>query len=84
MEQVTEIPVSNINNNISTYTKSEDQFCELMTNISYGIKQINAGKWNRAEYYNYMADFFDYLRLPADAQEHRDLADQWLRTHSEI
>ena len=33
--------------------------------------------WNLAENYNYMADFFDYIELPKDAIEHRELANKW-------
>ena len=60
-----------------------DQFSELISNINYGIKRMRSGKWNTADYFNYMADFFDYIELPADADEHRVLAQQWLRQHSE-
>ena len=54
-----------------------DQFSELITNIKYGMKKMTCGKWNRAEYLNYMADFFDYIELPKDAEEHRVLAKKW-------
>ena len=84
MEQTIAIPHAKHNNSNSTYSNTEDQFCELMKEISYGIKKMKAGKWNRAEYYNHMADFFDYLALPADAEEHRDMAHKWLAEHSEI
>ena len=84
MNQVVEIPVSNIKNISPTYSNTEDQFCELIKEINYGIKQTRAGKWNRAEYYNHMADFFDYLALPADAEEHRDMARKWLAEHSAL
>ena len=36
-------------------------------------------RWNKADYYNHMADFFDYLALPADAEEHRDWAKFWIQ-----
>ena len=84
MQQATTIPVSNIKNISRTYSNTEDQFCELMKEISYGIKKMKAGKWNRAEYYNHMADFFDYLALPADAEEHRDMTRKWLAEHSAL
>ena len=84
MEQTIAIPQAKHNNSNSTYSNTEDQFCELMKEISYGIKKMKAGKWNRAEYYNHMADFFDYLALPADAEEHRDMARKWLAEHSAL
>ena len=53
------------------------QFKELMDSIKYGTDKIRKKIWNLAEYYNYMADFFDYIELPADAEEHRVLARKW-------
>ena len=56
---------------------NSEQFSELMSSIKYGLKKMQSNKWNRAEYYNYMAEFFDYIDLPKDAGEHRDLAKKW-------
>ena len=78
MQQATTIPIPNIKYGSTIYSKTEDQFCELMDQIKYGIKKIKSGKWNRADYYNHMGDFFNYLGLPADANEHRDLAEKWV------
>ena len=54
-----------------------DQFKELMDSIKYGTNKVRKKTWNLAEYYNYMADFFDYIELPHDAEEHRALASKW-------
>ena len=74
-------PVPNINHGIGN---QENQFCELMNEISYACKLVQAKKWNLAEYYNHMADFFDYLGLPADATEHKQLADKWILDNSAV
>ena len=55
----------------------EEQFKELMDSIKYGTGKVRKKIWNLAEYYNYMADFFDYIELPNDAEEHRVLARKW-------
>ena len=55
----------------------EEQFSELMDSIKYGTGKVIKKTWNLAEYYNYMADFFDYVELPKDAEEHRVLARKW-------
>ena len=52
MQQATTIPIPNIKYGSTTYSKTEDQFCELMDQIKYGIKKIKSGKWNRADYSN--------------------------------
>ena len=54
-----------------------EQFSELISNIKYGLDKMKIKEWTRATYYNYMADFFDYIDLPQDAQEHRNLASKW-------
>ena len=55
----------------------ESQFSELMDSINYVTAKIRKKVWNLAEYYNYMAEFFDYIELPHDAEEHRVLARMW-------
>lgn len=52
----------------------KEEFSELIKNIKYGMKQIQCGNWDKAKYFNYMAEFFDYIKLPNDAEEHRMLA----------
>ena len=55
----------------------ENEFRELMNAIQYGTSKVRQKIWNLAEYYDYMADFFDYIKLPNDAEEHRVLAKKW-------
>ena len=74
-------PVSKINHDIGN---QDNQFYELMKEISYACRKLQSKKWNRAQYYNYMADFFNYLGLPADAIEHKQLADKWILDNSAI
>ena len=68
------IPTGNTNN----------QFSELMNEISYACKKLQTKKWNLAQYYNHMADFFNYIGLPADAEEHKQLADKWILDNSAV
>ena len=70
-------PVAKVN---SSSGSRENQFSELMTEISYGIKRMRSEKWNRADYFNHMADFHDYINDPAPNL--RILADKWLQEHS--
>ena len=56
---------------------NQEQFSELMDSIKYGTIKVRNKQWNLSEYYNYMADFFDYIDLPKDAEEHRTLAKKW-------
>ena len=60
----------------------QDQFSELMKEIKFGTDKIRKKIWNLAQYYEYMADFFDYIELPNDADEHRELARKWLKNNS--
>ena len=66
-------PVPKSNNDIGN---KNNQFSELMDEINFACKLVKSKKCNLAQYYNHIADFFDYIRLPADAQELRDLADK--------
>ena len=54
-----------------------DQFKELMVEIKYATGFVKSGKYDLGQYYNHMADFFDYIELPKDADEHRVLARKW-------
>ena len=63
---------------VQPYKDTTNQFCELIENIRYGCKLVKSGKWTYDKYYNYMADFFDYIDLPDDAKEHRSMAKEWL------
>jgi pantothenate kinase len=56
---------------------SPDQFVELIKEIKYACNLIKDGKYNLGQYYHHMADFFVYIDLPEDAEEHRVLARTW-------
>ena len=55
----------------------EHQFNELIKEINYACKKVQSKKWNLAQYWDYMADFFDYIELPEDGQIHREMAKDW-------
>ena len=74
-------PVPKLKNDIGN---EEHQFNELMKEINYACKKVQSKKWNLAQYYNYMGDFFDYLGLPEYAAEHKQLADKWILDNSAI
>ena len=67
-------------------SKTEEQFSELILEINYAIskmykrnKQVYPyGSWDIADYYNHMADFYDHIERPQDANEHREWAKEWL------
>ena len=65
------------------HPKKEDQFQELMKEINYGIKQVKSKKFNLAWYYEHMADFFDYIGLPADAVMFKNLSYNWIKANSD-
>ena len=73
MLQVNKYPVRKLSIPIGN---EENQFQELMKEINFASKKVKSHKWNLADYWYHMAEFFDYLELPADAQELRDLADK--------
>ena len=81
MLQAIENPVRKLSIRIG---KHENQFCELIKEINFGCKKLQAKKWNLAQYFNHMGEFFDYIGLPADAEEHRQLADKWILDNSAI
>ena len=47
----------------------EDQFFELITTINSQISRVKRGAMPLSEYYDIMADFFDYL-WPASGIDH--------------
>ena len=79
MEQTIAIPQAKHNNSNSTYSNTEDQFCELMKEINYAKNKVRNRIWNLADYWYHMAEFFDYIGMPADAKEHRDMAKFWIQ-----
>jgi len=76
MLQTQENPVRKLIKPIGNY---ETQLQEFKDEMSYAIKQLKIRKWNLADYYYHMAEFFDYIGLPADAEEHRDKAKFWIQ-----
>ena len=54
-----------------------EEFSELMESVQYASKKVCIKEWNLSEYYIYMADFFDYIEMPEDAEEHRLLSKTW-------
>ena len=80
MLQVNKYPVRKLSDPTGN---EENQFQELIKEIGYACKQLKAN-WNLADYWYHMAEFFDYIGLPADAEEHRQLADKWILDNSAI
>ena len=76
MLRVNENPVRKLNHPTGN---QETQFSELMKEIGYACKQLKAKKWNLADYWYHMAEFFDYLGLPADAEKLRHKAKFWIQ-----
>ena len=70
------IPVPKVNSGSGNHG---NQFSELMDEISYACKMLRSKKWNLADYWYHMAEFFDYIELPSDAEEHRDMAKFWIQ-----
>ena len=50
---------------------------DLMNEIKYATALVRKKKYNLADYYNHMTDFFEYASMTADAEEHRVLATKW-------
>ena len=58
-------------------TEGISQFKELMLEIKYATNLVKKKKYTLGQYYDHMADFFDHIELPHDAEEHRVLAKKW-------
>ena len=58
-------------------TDDSDQFMEFMTELKYATKRVRTKKFNLGQYYNHMAGYFDHIKRPEDAEEHRVLAKKW-------
>ena len=58
-------------------SNEDDQYSEFIKEVKYAFGLVKSKKYNLGQYYNHMADFFDYVELPRDAQEHRVLARKW-------
>ena len=60
-----------------------DQFQEFIKELKYATGLVRKKKFNLGDYYNHMADFFEYAKMPADADEHRVLAIKWKKEKGE-
>ena len=58
-------------------SNEDSQYNEFINEVKYAFGCVKSKKYNLEQYYNHMADFFDYVELPKDAQEHRVLARKW-------
>ena len=66
--------------NLST---DAELFQEFMAEIKYTTKLVGKKKYNLGQYYDHMADFFEYADMIEDAQEHRVLAVKWKKEKGE-
>ena len=66
--------------NLSADTK---QFQELMEEIKYATGLVGKKKYNLGQYYDHMADFFEYANMPTDADGLRILAVKWKKEKGE-
>jgi len=58
-------------------SNEDNQYSEFIKELKYAFGLVKSKKYNLKQYYEHMADFFDYVELPKDAQEHRVLARKW-------
>tara|TARA_Y100000310_G_C20186612_1_gene580577 strand:+ start:402 stop:602 length:201 start_codon:yes stop_codon:yes gene_type:complete len=54
-----------------------DEFQNFIEEIKYATNLVRKGKYDLGEYYEHMAKFFDHIKLPQDAEEHRLWAMKW-------
>ena len=54
-----------------------EQYREFMAEMKYATGLVRKKKYNLGQYYDHMADYFDHIERPEDAQEHRVLAKKW-------
>ena len=64
-------------------TDDSDQFMEFMTELKYATKLVRTKKFNLGQYYDHMAGYFDHIKRPEDAEEHRVLAKKWEKEKGE-
>ena len=62
---------------------SPNQLQEFMAEVKYASKLVYKKKYTLAEYYRHMAKYFDHIKLPKDAEEHRVLAKKWEKEKGE-
>ena len=54
-----------------------DQYQEFIAEVKYATGLVKKKKYNLGQYYDHMADYFDHIERPGDAQEHRVLSKKW-------
>ena len=54
-----------------------EQFQEFIKELKYATGLVRRKNFTLGEYYNHMANYFDHIARPGDAQEHRVLAKKW-------
>ena len=54
-----------------------EQFKEFLNEVKYAAKLVSSKKYTLGQYYDHMADFFEYANMPKDAEGHRVLAKKW-------
>jgi hypothetical protein len=55
----------------------DGQFQELIAELKYATGLVRKKKYNLGQYYDHMADFFEYANMLSDAEELRVLAKKW-------
>ena len=58
-------------------SNNDDQFKELMMEIKYATNLVKKKKFTLGQYYDHMADFFDHIERPQDADSLRLDAKTW-------
>ena len=58
-------------------SNEDEQYSEFIKEMKYAFDCVRIKKYNLGQYHEHMADFFDYIELPRDAEEHRVLAKKW-------
>ena len=60
-----------------------DQFQEFITEVKYATGLVRKKKFNLGEHYSHMADFFEHVNMPTDADDLRILAVKWKKEKGE-
>ena len=58
-------------------TDNATQFSEFIKELKYATGLVKKKKYNLGQYYDHMADFFEFANMLQDAEEHRVLAKKW-------
>ena len=60
-----------------------EQFQEFIAEVKYAAGLVSKKKYNLGQYYDHMADFFEYANMPTDADGLRILAVKWKKEKGE-